>query len=192
MRNAIILHGLPDKDEYYGDQYPSASNSHWLPWLQKQLLMRDIKADTPEIYQAYQPNYDSYVREVERYDITPQTILVGHSMGAGFWVQYLTQNPTIRVDTLVLVAPWMNAEKSDDIDFFDGSIDQDLIKRVSRFIIFTSDNDDLEIQSCVEELTRLFPDARVRKFHDYGHFTYGDMKTDAFPELLDEIVSPNV
>ncbi|NND65590.1 MAG: hypothetical protein HKM24_06465, partial [Gammaproteobacteria bacterium] len=57
MKNAIIIHGTCDKDEYYSDKYPSLSNSHWLPWLQKQLLVRDIAAVTLEIANAWQPNY---------------------------------------------------------------------------------------------------------------------------------------
>ena len=79
MKNAIIIHGAPDKEEYYSDKYPSASNFQWLPWLQKQLIMRDIKADTPEMPHAYSPQYDVWKREFERFDITSETILVGHS-----------------------------------------------------------------------------------------------------------------
>jgi hypothetical protein len=33
MKNAIILHGGPDKQEYYDPETPSQSNMHWLPWL---------------------------------------------------------------------------------------------------------------------------------------------------------------
>jgi len=43
MKNAIILHGQSSKAEYYGEQFPSMSNAHWLPWLQGQLLMRYAK-----------------------------------------------------------------------------------------------------------------------------------------------------
>ena len=42
MKNAIILHGGPSKKEYYDLNMPSMSNSHWLPWLQAQLLKKDI------------------------------------------------------------------------------------------------------------------------------------------------------
>lgn len=80
MSNAIILHGLPSKNEYYNDKYSSASNSHWLPWLQKHLMIHDIKADTPEIPNVYELSYETFVKEIERFDIDSHTMLVGHSM----------------------------------------------------------------------------------------------------------------
>ncbi|HJM04245.1 MAG TPA: alpha/beta hydrolase [Candidatus Saccharimonadaceae bacterium] len=187
MRNAIILHGLPSKNEYYSETYPSASNSHWLPWLQKQLLINDIKADTPEIPNVYAPEYEVFVKEVERFDITPQTTLVGHSMGAGFWVRYLTEHPEITVDKVILVAPWLNLDHKYSFDFFDFNIDQAITQRINEFVIFSSDNDDMGVQDTVKLLQQL-PDAKVKDFHEYGHFTLRSMKTDAFPELLKAIV----
>jgi hypothetical protein len=56
MRNAVIIHGKPKKETYYSDQYPSSSNFAWIPWLQKQLIINDIKADTPEMPHAYRPD----------------------------------------------------------------------------------------------------------------------------------------
>lgn len=38
-KSAIILHGMPSKEEYFSPAYASPSNSHWLPWLQKNLLI---------------------------------------------------------------------------------------------------------------------------------------------------------
>lgn len=188
MRNAIILHGLPSRDEYYSEKYPSASNSHWLPWLQKQLLKNDIKADTPEIFNAYAPEYGVFVKEVERFDITPETTLVGHSMGAGFWVRYLTENPDVTVDRLVLVAPWLNIGREYDFDFFEFEVDQKIAERVGTFVIFSSDNDRKAMQDTVTLLKGKFPEAVVKDFHNYGHFTLKSMKTDVFPELLEVIV----
>ena len=79
MLNAIILHGRPSKAEYYSDKYPSMSNSHWLPWLQKQLLNNDIFAETPEVPLSFEPLWERWVKEVEQFHITQETILVGHS-----------------------------------------------------------------------------------------------------------------
>ncbi len=87
---------------------PSGSNAHWFPWLQKQLLINEIKTDTPEVFRSFDMDWDSWVKEVERFDITPQTTLVGHSMGGGFWIRYLSEHPEIFVDKVVLVAPWVN------------------------------------------------------------------------------------
>ncbi len=94
MRNAIILHGKPDpgQEEYYNPNFPSASNSHWLPWLQKQLMIHDIATQTPEMPYSWQPDYAIWQKEFERYDVTAETIVVGHSCGAGFIVRWLSQH----------------------------------------------------------------------------------------------------
>ncbi len=105
MRNAILLHGKPGKEEYYDSNYPSSSNAHWFPWLQKELIKRDIAAATPEVPLAFDPQYDLWVKEVDRYKITTETILVGHSCGGGFWVRYLSEHPKVHAGKVVLVAP---------------------------------------------------------------------------------------
>ena len=188
MKNAILLHGRPPKAEYYDSTQPSCSNAHWFPWLQKQLLVHDIKADTPEVPFAFSPQWDLWVREVERFDITPETILVGHSAGGGFWIRYLTEHPEIRAGKVVLVAPWLNIGREDDIDFLDFDFNGDFLSRLSSLTVFASDNDAPEIRSSVEFLRGQLPKANFRDFHGYGHFCFNDLKTDAFPELLEEVL----
>lgn len=190
MRNAIILHGKPGQDEYYSADFPSASNSHWLPWLQKQLLIHDIAAHTPEIPNAWDPDYETWRQEFERYDITPQTLLVGHSCGGGFLVRWLSQHPNVRVDKVVLVAPWLDPERQDTTDFFDFIIDPQLTSRTNGLVIFNSDNDMDDVHKSVGMIRGLIKDAGYREFHGYGHFCFDDLKTDTFPELRDELLAP--
>jgi hypothetical protein len=76
MRNAVLLYGTCDREEYYSADYSSASNSHRIPWLQKQLLMRDIHAKTPDMFQSYDPDYSVRRNEFEKNDITEETLLV--------------------------------------------------------------------------------------------------------------------
>lgn len=190
MKNAIILHGKPDpgQEEYYNPNFPSASNSHWLPWLQKQLLIKDIAAQTPEIPNSWKPDYPTWQREFERYDITPETILVGHSCGGGFIVRWLSEHKDTKVRKVVLVAPWLDPDHADTTDFFEFEIDPDLVKRAARLTIFNSDNDYESVRKSVDKIREVIPDIGYREFHEYGHFTYEDMKTIEFPELLEELV----
>lgn len=188
MRNAILLHGRPGKDEYYDGSQPSASNAHWFAWLQKQLMTHDIKADTPEVPFAFEPQWDLWVKEVERFEIDPETILVGHSTGGGFWLRYLTEHPELKVAKVVLVAPWFNAEHEEDLTFFDFELKPDILKQANEFIVFGSDNDDPDVQNSVKRLKEKLPQATFRDFHNYGHFCYEDLKTDAFPELLEVLL----
>src|SRR5262245_2623168 len=82
--NAVILHGKPSEAEFYNAEVPSPSNHHWLPWLAKQLIVRDIPAHTPEMPLAFAPDYPAWQRELERHDIGPCTLFAAHSCGAGF------------------------------------------------------------------------------------------------------------
>src|SRR6266576_3537629 len=130
MTNAIILHGHPSEAEYYDPNLPSASNQHWIPWLQRELLIRDIAAATPEVFQAFDSNWEVWQSEVERFDIGPDTMLVGHSMGGGFWLKYLSLHPDLHVDKVVLVAPWLDPQKTNSVEFFSGfTIDPALTER---------------------------------------------------------------
>ncbi len=191
MKSAILLHGLPSKDEYYDSSQPSASNDHWFPWLQNQLMIRDFKADTPEVPQAYKMIWEDWVKEVERFEIDQQTTLVGHSMGGGFWVRYLTEHPELQVNKVILVAPWLNLSHEEDTSFFDFEIDPGIIDQANKIIVFESDNDEPDVQNSIKFLKDKIPNANYRTFHNYGHFCYRDMKTDAFPELLEEIIARN-
>jgi predicted alpha/beta hydrolase family esterase len=189
MRNAILLHGLPSKEEYYNPTRPSASNSHWFSWLQNSLLIEDIQTHNPEVFQVYKAVWKDWVNEVERYDINENTILVGHSMGGGFWIRYLSEHPDLKVDKVILVAPWLNISHEEDIDFFDFKLSPKLLSQANKLVVFSSDNDHQDIKNSVKYLVSQFPKLKVREFHNYGHFTYGSMKTDEFPELAKECLS---
>lgn len=184
-KNAIILHGRPSKTQYYSDIHPSESNSHWLPWLQKQLIIKGILAQTPEIFKPYEPRYQNWAREIERYSPGPETILVGHSCGGGMITQWLSKNPEVKVGKVVLVAPWIDIEK-DDWPAFDFELDPNLVSRTASLTIFHSTDDVDEIQTSVKRLRETLVDATYREFEGKGHFTHHYMPDDIFPELLEE------
>jgi predicted alpha/beta hydrolase family esterase len=186
MKNAILLHGLPSKEEYYNPARPSASNAHWFSWLQNQLLIKDIQTHTPEVFKVYEADWDDWVKEVERYDINENTTVVGHSMGGGFWVRYLSEHPSLKVDKVILVAPWLNVRHEEDITFFNFKLSLKLLNQANKIVVFASDDDAQDVKNTVEFLVSSYPKLNVKNFHDYGHFTYSSMKTVEFPELLEE------
>lgn len=183
MKNAILVHGMPSKEEYFSDKYPSVSNSHWFPWLQKQLLIRNIITQTPEIPDSYKPEYRKWKKEFERFDVNEDTILVGHSCGGGFLLRWLTENE-IKVNKLILVAPWLDPKRKDTATFFDFTIDNKLKSRINNIHIFVSTDDESDMLTSFEIIKKALPGAIIHEFHDKGHFTYGEMKTEKFPELL--------
>jgi len=189
MKNAIIIHGKPSKEIYYSDKYPASSNFAWIPWLQKQLIIRDIKTDTPEMPHSYQPEYGVWKKEIERFDISTNTILIGHSAGAGFIIRWLSENKDAKVDKVILVAPSIDPDKKSETGFCDFDIDRGLINRVNKIVIITSDNDSEHINRSVDILKLEIPEVDVITLKGMGHFIPSDMKTDEFPELLEQVLN---
>lgn len=190
MKNAIILHGAPSKEEYYDPKEPSLSNAHWFPWLQSQLIKNDILAYTPDVPFSFDLSWDVWIKEVERFDMSPETTLIGHSTGAGFFIKYLSVHKNIFVDKLILVAPWIDTEHELKTDFFQNfTIDPDLVERTKGITLFHSDNDMDIIKTSVTVLRNTLKSISYKEFHNYGHFCFEDMHTGEFPELLNEILS---
>ncbi len=185
--NAILLHGTCDKEEYFSDQYPSLSNSHWIPWLQKQLLIANVPTATPEIPNAFYPDYRVWKKEFERFDVNKNSVLVGHSCGGGFLLRWLTENKLI-IKKLVLVAPWLDPKRKKTKDFFEFMIDPKIQERAGEIHIFISKDDNEDIIISVKTIKGKFPDAIIHEFVDKGHFCFEEMKTEKFQELLNVIL----
>lgn len=187
MKNAILIPGTCDKEEYYDPQYPTASNFHWFPWLTKQLVIRDIPTVTVEMPHSYIPDYYVWVREFECFEITPKTILVGHSCGGGFIVRYLSENPDIQVGKVVLVAPWMDPNDTKQNNFFDFTINPEITKQTTGITMFHSTDDMDGVVKSVATLRENLQKVEYVEFEGKGHFCLGDLGTEEFPELLDAI-----
>lgn len=188
MPTAIILHGMPKKEEYFNPDSPSQSNKHWLPWLQKQLILNGILAQTPELPEPYDPVYKKWCSVFERFQTDQDTMLVGHSCGAGFLVRWLSENK-VQVGKVALVAPFLDPDH-DEVrsDLFQFQIDQDLIQRTKGVAIFVSSDDEQEILTSVQQLQSTLKGVKTITLSGMGHLTFSDMKTDQFPELRDWLV----
>lgn len=190
MKNAIILHGMPDKEHYYKVLKESTRERHWFPYLQDQLLVNDILAQTPEMPHPYAPNYEAWKEVFEYFPIKNDTVLVGHSCGAGFLVRYLSENK-INAGNVILVAPWLDPEKyleetTPGNTFFDFEIDPLLTSRVNLTVMYSTDDDE-GIMESVKLLKEKLPTAKYIEFTDRGHFTTEPgYNNDQFPELLKE------
>ena len=186
-----MVHGWASKDEYYNPKYPSSSNSHWFPWLTKQLIIRDIHTVAVEMPTSYYPEYSKWKKEFERFDITPQTILVGHSCGGGFLIRWLSENTSIKVNKLILVAPWVGTDPDQPFDesFFDFTWDNNLFNRVNSLVMFSSTNDVESVKNSEKIIQKKLLNLRVIELKNRGHFTLHGMHTEQFPELLEACIS---
>lgn len=190
MKNAILVHGWVTLDEFSNPNRPTPSNSHWLPWLSKQLMLRDIHTVAVEMPKADLPVYEDWKCEFVRYDVTPETILVGHSCGAGFLVRYLSENPESTAGTLVLVAPSLGLSW-DDRSFFDFKFSDTIADRVDKIVVIYAEDDRQYIQEAVKIYSQKLPTTKLVKLKTGGHLTYKEMGKAEFPELLDAIVGQN-
>lgn len=187
MKTAIIIHGYNDKSEFEDISCPSASNDHWIPWLQRQLLLNGIEAQTPEMPGFYEPNYEKWKEMLERFAPNEETILVGHSCGGGFLIRWLSEND-VKVGRVVLIAPWLDPEGMIDPNFFTFEIDSDLTSKTESLIIMYSTDDYPDILKSIEILKSKLKGAEFQEFNGKGHFVLGSLKTEKFPELLDTIL----
>lgn len=185
MKNAILIPGRPDRDQHYDPNRASNSEDFWFSWLKRQLILNDIYTISIEPPMPFRPRYDEWVKEFERCDVTPDTLLVGHSCGGGFLVRYLSEHKDLRVGKVILVAPWMNPDNdpiSDTADFFDFEIDPDFPQRTEGVTVFASIDDFPSVVETVDMLRHKVSGLVINEYSDRGHF-----KDSPFPELLGEI-----
>lgn len=191
MKNAVLVHGWATKEEFDDAQYPTPSNSHWFPWLTKQLMIKGIHTVAPEMPDSYYPEYFLWKKEFERFDIGSETILVGHSCGGGFLIRWLSENKDVEVGKVILVAPWVGTSPGQDFDksFFEFEWDDNLADRTAGLTMFSSKNDAGPVQESMKIVRKRLNNLKEIIFEDKGHFTLGSMGTEAFPKLLEVCAS---
>ena len=188
MKRAIIIHGYNNKSEFEDTTRPSASNDHWIPWLQRQLLLNGIEAQTPEMPGFYKPNYEQWKDTLEMFHPDEETILVGHSCGGGFLVRWLSENSK-KVGKVVLVAPWIDPTKAIDPEFFNFEIVSDISSRTNGLSVMYSTDDHPEIVTTIETLKQELENVNFIEFQDKGHFVFNSLNSEQFPELLEVILN---
>jgi len=190
MKTAILIHGMPTEKEYFDPKAKAQSNTHWFPWLQHQLLINGIFAQTPEMPAPYKPRYEAWKKVFEQFPIGEETVLVGHSCGGGFLVRWLSETQQA-VGKVILVAPWIDpghVERHDVGDFFDFEIDSSMVAQTKGITAYVSNDDEEPMRKTVEILEAHVPGIEIVRFEDKGHFTETELGTDAFPELLEVIL----
>jgi uncharacterized protein len=190
-QNAIIVHGKPPQAKFENPELLDPSDSNWLPWAKRQLTLRGIFAVVPDMPKPYDPIYEDWAQEFERHDVTEETILIGHSAGAGFLVRWMSEHNKQAVRSLILVAPWIDPNKKyGDFARMD-AIDPTIPSRcMGSMAIFFSSLDDGQAQASHELLVNSFPGVKNIDIPEYGHFMVGNNMTSVeFPELLEELTT---
>ena len=192
MKQVILIHGSPEKEEIMGDVWPSPSNAHWFPWVQKKLTQKDILCQALEMPKSYDPVYTEHEQVLNQMEISDETILVGWSCGGGFLLRYLSKHATLTPKRVILVAPWLDGdgylkELNPKSDYFDFEIDPTLTNRTELNCMYSTD-DEQNILDSIDRIQKELPNIIMHVFTDKGHFTEPDLGTKEFPELLDLIL----
>jgi predicted alpha/beta hydrolase family esterase len=184
--NAVLMPGRPDKHQHYDPTLPSNGENYWFSWLKRQLILQDIHTISIEPPFPFRPRYSEWMREFERCDLTANTLLVGHSCGAGFIIRYLSEHPNLRVGKVILIAPWLNPfdnPVSDTSDFFHFTIDPTFAERTQSTTAFLSEDDDASVLKSADKL-RSISGIRWVRHTNKGHFT-----DSTFPDLFQLILA---
>lgn len=186
--NCIILHGCPSDQEKAMNPETRTYDGHWMKWLRKELIARGIPTENPIMPNPWAPEYEAFKKEFEKCEVNESTVLVGHSCGCAFLVRWLGETKR-SIGKLILVAPWKIPDEGDEgkKKFYEYPIDEAMKDRVKEIVMFTSNDEELDGKVSV----KIFHDAlggEVIDLENHGHYCFGDMGTEEFPELLEVIL----
>ncbi|TAH37623.1 MAG: hypothetical protein EYC62_01695 [Alphaproteobacteria bacterium] len=131
---AIIIHGTKGSPQ-----------GNWFPWLAGQLQTQGFDVQVPHMPTPDGQNLQNWLAAFDRIRLDQNTILIGHSMGAGFILRLLEHGGPIC--GAILVAPFMAALGLPEYDvlnksFVEGPVDWQKIKSNSReFRVIAGDDD---------------------------------------------------
>ena len=186
--NCIIIHGCPSNpDEFININDQGSYSKHWIPYIKKGLISMGIKTETPLMPTPWAPDYNAFKEEFEKYPVSENTILIGHSCGCAFLVRWLEESKQ-KIKKLILVAPWKIPKENDPIKekFYIYPIDETIKSRVSTITMFTSDNENENGKKSL----KIYHDVlggKIIELKGRGHYIFKHMGTEKFPELLEEV-----
>lgn len=190
MKKAIIIHGWTKFEDWKQLDRPSPSNEVFIPWLSKQLMVRGIHPIAIEMPNSYAPNYEIWKKELERFELDEETILVGWSCGGGFLLRYLSEN-NIRVRKLVLLSPWIGTFDNDidkyefDESFFDFELSESIYGRVLEDIILLEAEDEgKEVLMSIEKIKSKLKNINYKIVEGSGRHFFEENQ----PVVLEEIL----
>lgn len=188
-KNCIIIHGCPFDVEKAMNLETRTYDKHWIPWLKRNLIALGVETETPLMPNPWEPDYQKFKAEFEKYNVGENTILVGHSCGSAFLVRWLGETKR-RIFKLILVAPWKIPDKDDKFrqEFYIYPTDESIKSRVGEIVMFTADDEEEEGKESLKIFHQALGGA-VIELKGHGHYTLGDMGTEEFPELLEKLVS---
>lgn len=179
--NFIIIHGVYSNPE-----------DNWFPWLKKELEGQGYEVIVPKMPTPLDQSLESWLRVFSNYEskINEETILIGHSLGAAFILNYLEKTGK-KIKAAILVSGFhkLLGSQYDEINrtFIGKEFNWEKIKAsCSRFFVFAGDNDEYISLETSNELAKNL-NAEMNIVHDGGHLNKKSGYDD-FPLLLETII----
>ena len=187
--NCIVIHGCPPNMQEMINLKTGTYDKHWILWIKKELSSRSIKIEIPIMPHPWNPDYNAFKKEFEKYEVLENTILIGHSCGCAFLVRWLGESNK-KIRKLILVAPWKIPDKDNKLEsaFYEYPIDKTIKSRVKEIVIFTADNEEKDGKKSLKIFYNAFG-GKVIELKGRGHYVVDHMGTEEFPELLKEIIN---
>ena len=155
----------------------------------KELEKKNISVEVPLMPEPWNPRYVGWKSKFDQLDINENTVLIGHSCGCAFLVRWLGDFGK-KIDKLILVASWKIPSKEfseGENEMYDYDITGKAKENAGRVVIFTSDDEEED----GKKSAKIFSDSlggKIIELRGKGHFLLGDMGTEEFPELLEEVL----
>lgn len=187
-KKCLIIHGCPSNSEKAMNPETRTYDKHWIPWTKKRLISKGIETEAPLMPSPWHPDYEKFKGEFEKYVVDENTTLVGHSCGCAFLVRWLGETKK-KILKLILVAPWKILGKDDEFrrKFYNYPVDETIKSRVKEILMFTSDNEEDDGKKSLKIFHKALG-GKIIELKGRGHYTFGDMGTEEFPELIDAVL----
>jgi len=179
--NFFIIHGV------YAEP-----NANWFPWLKQGLEKSGFEVIVPKFPTPLDQSLESWLRVFANYEnkINEETVLIGHSLGAAFILNYL-EKTSKKIKAAILVAGFFKKLniQYDELNktFIDKNFDWNKIKNnCNKFFVFASDNDGYIPLEIGKELAQNLG-AEFNIVTSGGHLNKKD-GYDTFPLRLETII----
>ena len=178
--NAFIIHGIEGHPE-----------ENWFPWLKDKLEKLNINTIIPNFPNADNPQLSEWLDFFKKYEnnIDEETILIGHSLGVSFILNFLEKNNK-KISSAFFIAGFTGKIENEFYERMKSFIDKDFnfekIKNsCKKFFIYSSDNDPYVPSEKGKELAGNL-DSELIIVNNAGHFNTEAGYTE-FPLLLENI-----
>jgi predicted alpha/beta hydrolase family esterase len=181
MREIVIVHGTEGNPE-----------ENWFPWLADEVRRRGHRATVPSFPTPEGQQLDRWLAVLDEKvgNLTPDTVLVGHSLGVGFLLRALERSDT-QVAATFFVSGFVGELGLDAFDplnapFFENEFDWDRIRESSKVFRTYMGSDDPYVPRTKGEELAGHLGIPLTVIDGGGHLNTGAGFT-TFEQLLDDI-----